>query len=649
VLSITGTTDGAEPGTDGAFTIGLPSGITATEDITVTYTVSGTATAGSDYTALTGTVTIPAGENSVSVPVAVSDDQVIEGTETVVVTLTGGSSTSFTFTASGTDGSATVNITDDENTEANRILSITGTTDGAEPGTDGAFTIGLPSGITATEDITVTYTVSGTAAAGSDYTGLTGTVTIPAGQNSVSVPVAVSDDQVIEGTETVILTLTGGSSTSFTFTASGTDGSATVNINDDENTVEGKTLRVVTTVHGAEPGTDGAFSIGLPSGITATEDITVTYTVSGTATADSDYTALTGTVTIPAGQNSVNVPVAVSDDQVIEGTETVILTLAGGSSTSFTFTASGTDGSATVNITDDDRATPDLSVTIAVDNASPLAGSTVVFTIVVSNGGPDDATGVEVVNTLPSGYTFMSAEASGGSYDGESGIWAIGGLAVGESRTLRITASVNSEGEYVNRAAVRGSEDDPDAGNNGAEVTVSPIYPPEAVDDEVTGYSNKALVISVLANDAAGTHPLDAGSVEIVTQPQHGTVSVDTDGTVTYIPATGYVGGDRFSYRVKDSEGNWSEPAEVTITVAANPLKIANIFTPNGDGLNDRFEIIGMEGFDKAEVVVFNRWGNEIYRHNDYDNSWGGGDIPEGTYYYVLTLHKGNTKQVEKG
>ncbi|MFC7527042.1 Calx-beta domain-containing protein, partial [Parapedobacter sp. GCM10030251] len=164
VLSITGTTDGAEPGTDGAFTIGLPSGITATEDITVTYTVSGTAAAGSDYTALTGTVTIPAGQNSVSVPVAVSDDQVIEGTETVILTLTGGSSTSFTFTASGTDGSATVNITDDESTvPANLVLSITGTTDGAEPGTDGAFTIGLPSGITATEDITVTYTVSGTA------------------------------------------------------------------------------------------------------------------------------------------------------------------------------------------------------------------------------------------------------------------------------------------------------------------------------------------------------------------------------------------------------------------------------------------------------------------------------------------------------
>ncbi|MFC7525540.1 Calx-beta domain-containing protein, partial [Parapedobacter sp. GCM10030251] len=415
-LRVVTTVHGAEPGTDGAFTIGLPSGITATEDITVTYTVSGTATAGSDYTALTGTVTIPAGQNSVSVPVAVSDDQVIEGTETVILTLTGGSSTSFTFTASGTDGSATVNITDDENTDANRILSITGTTDGAEPGTNGAFSIGLPSGITATEDITVTYTVSGTATAGSDYTALTGTVTIPAGENSVSVPVAVSDDQVIEGTETVILTLAGGSSTSFTFTASGTDGSATVNIADDESTVPANLVLSITgTTDGAEPGTDGAFSIGLPSGITATEDITVTYTVSGTATAGSDYTALTGTVTIPAGENSVSVPVAVSDDQVIEGTETVILTLAGGSSTSFTFTASGTDGSATVNIADDESTVPAnlvLSITGTTDGAEP--GTDGAFTI----GLPSGITATEDITVT---YTVSGTATAGSDYTALTG------------------------------------------------------------------------------------------------------------------------------------------------------------------------------------------------------------------------------------
>ncbi|MFC7526915.1 Calx-beta domain-containing protein [Parapedobacter sp. GCM10030251] len=643
-LTINKTADAAEPGTDGAFTISLPAGIAVSEDVTVTYTVDGTAMAGDDYAALSGTAVIPAGQNGVAIPVTVVDDQVIEATETVIATLAGGSSTGFTFTGTG---SATVEIADDESTvPSNLALTIDKTADAAEPGTDGAFTISLPAGITVSEDVTVTYTVGGTAIAGDDYAALSGTAVIPAGRNGVAIPVTVVDDQVIEPAETVIATLTGGSSAGFTFTGTG---SATVNITDDESTVPSNlALTIDKTADAAEPGTDGGFIISLPAGITVSEDVTVTYTVDGTAMAGDDYAALSGTAVIKTGDNSVVVPVTILDDDLSESVETVIVTLSEASSPGIPVTI-GTANSAMVTIADDDERIPDLTVAISVDNASPMAGEQVEFTIEVSNTGPDDATGVAVLSKLPSGYTFVAAEVSRGTYDEEPGVWAVGDLAVGESRTLRITAVVNGEGDYVTRAEVSGNEDDPDAGNNESEASVSPVHPPRAVADAGTGYSNKALVIPVLANDAAGTHPLDAGSVEIVTRPQHGTVSIDTDGTVTYIPATGYVGGDRFSYRVKDSGGNWSEPAEVTITVAANPLKIANIFTPNGDGLNDRFEIIGMEGFDKAEVVVFNRWGNEIYRHNDYDNSWGGGDIPEGTYYYVLTLHKGNTKQVEKG
>ncbi|MFC7523503.1 Calx-beta domain-containing protein [Parapedobacter sp. GCM10030251] len=643
-LTIDKTADAAEPGTDGGFTISLPAGITVSEDVTVTYTVDGTAMAGDDYAALTGTVVIPAGQNAVAIPVTVVDDQVIEPAETVIATLAGGSSAGFTFTGTG---SATVEITDDESAVlSNLALTINKTADAAEPGTDGAFTISLPAGIAVSEDVTVTYTVDGTAMAGDDYAALSGTVVIPAGQNGVAIAVTVVDDQVIEATETVIATLAGGSSTGFTFTGTG---SAAVEITDDESAVPSNlALAIDKTADAAEPGTDGSFTISLPAGITVSEDVTVTYTVGGTATAGDDYAALSGTAVIPAGLNSVTVAVTILDDDLSESVETVIVTLSEASSPGIPVTI-GTANSAMVTIADDDERIPDLTVAISVDNASPMAGEQVEFTIEVSNAGPDDATGVAVLSKLPSGYTFVAAEVSRGTYDEEPGVWAVGDLAVGESRTLRITAVVNGEGDYVTRAEVSGNEDDPDAGNNESEASVSPVHPPRAVDDAGTGYSNKALVIPVLANDAAGTHPLDAGSVEIVTRPQHGTVSVGTDGTVTYTSTAGYTGADGFSYRVKDSGGNWSGPAEVSVTVAANPLRIPNIFTPNGDGQNDRFEIEGIEGFDRAEVVVFNRWGNEIYRHNDYDNTWDGAAIPEGTYYYMLTLHKGSTRQVEKG
>ncbi|MGK6352367.1 Calx-beta domain-containing protein [Parapedobacter sp. DT-150] len=643
-LTVSRNADAAEPGTDGGFTISLPAGITVSEDITVNYTIGGTGTAGDDYAAITGAVTIPAGQNSVAVPVTVADDQVIEATETVIMTLAGGSSTSFTFTGTG---SATVDISDDESTTSENLeLAISKNADAAEPGTDGGFTISLPAGITVSEDITVNYTIGGTGTAGDDYAAITAAVTIPAGQNSVAVPVTVADDQVIEATETVMMTLAGGSSTSFTFTGTG---SATVDIADDESADPSNLeLAISKTGDGAEPGTDGGFTISLSAGITVSEDVTVMYTAGGTATAGDDYIALAGTAVIKAGNNSIKVPVSILDDDLSEPAETVTVTLSEATSSGIPVII-GTANSATINIADDDERTPDLTVTVSVDNATPMAGERVVFTIEVSNAGPDDATGVTVSGKLPSGYAFVSAETPAGSYDEESGVWTVGGLADGESRTLRITALVNAGGDYVTRAEVSGNEDDPDAGNNESEASVSPVHPPRAIDDGVTGYSNKVLVIPVLVNDAAGTRPLDAASVEIVTQPQHGMVSIGTNGTIAYTPAKGYVGEDRFSYRVKDSEGHWSNVAQVSVTVAANPLKITNIFTPNGDGQNDRFEIVGMEAFDRAELVMFNRWGSEVYRHSNYDNSWGGGDIHEGTYYYILTLHKGSSRQVEKG
>ncbi len=167
---------------------------------------------------------LPAGQNSVAVPVTVIDDALLETTETVVVTATDATGPGFPFTISTTNGNATVNITDDENTPDKRVLSIVKTTDAAEPSTNGAFSISLPAGVLASETIAVSYTISGTATGGTDYANLSGTVNIPAGGNSVSLPVNVINDQLIENTETVIATLSGGASTNFTYTVSTTSG-----------------------------------------------------------------------------------------------------------------------------------------------------------------------------------------------------------------------------------------------------------------------------------------------------------------------------------------------------------------------------------------------------------------------------------------
>jgi len=71
-------------------------------------------------------------------------------------------------------------------------------------------------------------------------------------------------------------------------------------------------------------------------------------------------------------------------------------------------------------------------------------------------------------------------------------------------------------------------------------------------------------------------------------------------------------------------------------------LKIPNVFTPNGDGVNDFFEIVGLGLFAENELYVFNRWGNEVFHQNHYQNNWNGQHLEEGTYYYALRVKMEN-------
>ena len=66
-------------------------------------------------------------------------------------------------------------------------------------------------------------------------------------------------------------------------------------------------------------------------------------------------------------------------------------------------------------------------------------------------------------------------------------------------------------------------------------------------------------------------------------------------------------------------------------------LEIPNVFTPNGDGVNDKFVIDGLENCIQRQLVVRNRAGQMVYRNNSYENTWDGGDCPDGMYKYQFT------------
>jgi len=80
------------------------------------------------------------------------------------------------------------------------------------------------------------------------------------------------------------------------------------------------------------------------------------------------------------------------------------------------------------------------------------------------------------------------------------------------------------------------------------------------------------------------------------------------------------------------------------VTIACEELTIFSGFSPNNDGVNDGFTILGIESFPDNELTIFNRWGNEVFFRQGYTNEdpWTGTfefeDLPDGTYFFVLEL-----------
>ena len=159
----------------------------------------------------------------------------------------------------------------------------------------------------------------------------------------------------------------------------------------------------------------------------------------------------------------------------------------------------------------------DLSLTKTVAPQAVNIGGQVVFTITVANGGPAATSGVQVADALPAGYTYVSATASQGDYTPGTGLWNVGALANGATANLRITATVNATGSYVNVAEiVASSVPDPDSvpGNhepNEDDQAQASILPPGApaadlsitkTDGRTTYTPGAAVTYTIVASNA---------------------------------------------------------------------------------------------------------------------------------------------------
>ena len=450
--------------------------------ITVPYTLTGTATGGSDYeTPASTSLSIPAGDTSGTIVIKVKGDTLDEPNETIIVTL--GAPTH--AMVSSTEGAGTGTITDDDATPT-ATLALTPASiaeSGATNRSTVTATLNRPSSQAVTltvavaavspavsGDITLSENATLTIAAGE--TSSTGTVTLTARDNSVD-----ADDK----TFTVSATASGGAvsdPSALTLTVTDDDAAPTVSVGDAAAVTEGNsgTVNMSFTV-----------SVSAASG----KAITVPYTLTGTATGGSDYeTPASTSLSIPAGDTSGTIVIKVKGDTTDEPNETIIVTL--GNPTHATVSSTQGAGTGTGTITDDD-ATP--TATLALTPAS------------IAESGATNRSTVTATLNRPSSQAVTLTVAVAAVSPAVSG-----DITLSENTTLTIAAGATTSTGVVTLTAV---DNDVDAANktftvsagatggNGVENPASVTL--TVTDDDVRGVTVAGGPLTMDEVDKAGT------------------------------------------------------------------------------------------------------------------------------------------------
>ena len=489
--------------------------------ITVPYAVTGTATNGTDYTSLSGSASISAGTSFATLTITPTNDSNVEGTETV--TVTAGTGTGY---ALADPASATLEIRDDETVDVN--VSVFDATCKEQASPD-AGTFRLTRSASSASALTVNYTLTGTATNGTDYTLVAGSATIPANQTTVDVTTTPTNDALAEGTESVILTLAANGAAYDL----GDNRAQTMWIQDDES--PSLTLAASDANAGEADGAStnpGLFTVTVSSA--PASDLTVPYTIGGSALNGIDYARISGSAVIPAGQTSVTVPVDIVDDDLGEGSETVQLTL--GQVTGYN---TATTGSVTVTVAASDL--PVVNVIALDDTAAENPLDTAQFLVTLSK--PSAA------NTSIT-YATSGTATSGSDYTA-LGITTINAGLTSATVTLTPVNDTDSEGPETATVAAAAS----------ASYTVGASATATITDDESDGTQTLAVnpsTLGVVEGGTAtfevrlGTAPAATTTVSVAKQSGDSDITLQSGASLTFTPA------------------NWSTPQTVTLAAASD-------------------------------------------------------------------------------
>jgi len=263
---------------------------------------------------------------------------------------------------------------------------------------------------------------------------------------------------------------------------------------------------------------------------------------------------------------------------ITPGAKSVTFTPAAGQFSNVTFTYTISDGhggtaTATVTINNDNPIAVNDTPTVAEDSTGNVLN---VLTNDTPGTGPNAGTNLTV--------TAVGATNHGGTVTpGQNGTTVVYTPAANFQGTETFTYTISDGNNHTATATVT--------------VTVTNSNdPPTANDDSLTAFKNTAAVFNVLANDSFAPDPAETLTIDSVTQPSHGTVSITNNGTrITYTPTTDYTGPDSFTYIIKDASGASSLTATVNLSVQEFiPSSLAGFvyFDVDNDGIKDASESV---------------------------------------------------------
>lgn len=284
------------------------------------------------------------------------------------------------------------------------------------------------------------------------------------------------------------------------------------------------------------------------------------------------------------------------------------------------------------------------SASAANPKASP-AGTTI-FTLSVHNSSGCTGSGTVQVTLIPNPALSLSSSQT---------------ICPGDTAIIGTTASAGISYSWSPASHLSS----PQSASTQAFPNTSTIYTLTAVN--ATGNCSRTATVQVLvlnnlvANTGSSKTICEGDSVMIGTAPVSGlNYSWTPQGSLSSASVSDPIAfpayTTTYTLTVNSTSGNCAETASVLVTVVTcdtlSSITIPNVFTPNGDGVNDHFKI-SASGLS-IHCSIYNRWGQKLYEWSGTDGYWNGkgpqgNDAPDGTYYYILEVSGYKVNKTYKG